>query len=122
MQAWEAELQARDAEMHAREAEEVEAAAAIAAAAIAAAEKEAQVEKALLATQLQAMQQQQAQQQGISAGLDQQVKRNSLAEYASLQKAIADMEKMPDGPQRDAAMEGIAARQSRSLPDKSQSR
>ena len=30
------------------------------------------------------------------------------------------MEKMPDGPQRDAAMEGIAARQSRSLPDKSQ--
>ncbi|WP_186412270.1 hypothetical protein [Candidatus Propionivibrio aalborgensis] len=64
--------------------------------------------------------QQQAQQQGISAGLDQQVKRNSLAEYASLQKAIADMEKMPDGPQRDAAMDGIAARQSRSLPDKSQ--
>jgi hypothetical protein len=63
---------------------------------------------------------QHAEQQGISAGLDQQVKRNSLAEYASLQKAIADMEKMPDGPQRDAAMEGIAARQSRSLPDKSQ--
>lgn len=55
-----------------------------------------------------------------ASGLDNQVKRNSLSEYASLQKALADYSAMPAGPERDAALEAIAARQGRNLPDKSQ--
>ena len=66
------------------------------------------------------MVEQQQARQGISAGLDDQMKRNSLAEYASLQKAIADYSTMKPGPERDAALEAIAARQNRNLPDKSQ--
>lgn len=58
--------------------------------------------------------------QDRAAELDNQVKRNSLSEYASLQKALADYSAMPAGPERDAVLEAIAARQGRNLPDKSQ--